>query len=633
MNIFDPHITGSLSVSASAEIQGDLTVQGTIYGTAQISGTVENSISTSHAASYLLTSSFNDYRGTAATTGSNVFIGDQTISGSLLPQGTLTHDLGSDTKRWNDIYLAGSTIDIGGTKISKNSDGNIQLHDSGNTLKKLIASEIELGHGSNKKVLKVDNGRLKLMATNDTDEELVQLTGSFSGDGSGLFGIQASGVTGLSLDRIASSTATASISSDSLITNVSIIPSITNTIDLGAPDKEWRDLYLSSGSLYINGQQVLSTTGTELRITTDGGESIKILETGSDTITLQSVDGDITLSSSGTGNIELDAPIQITAGNKIISSDGNSIVFGNGLIVTGSIELTGTVDGVDVGGLKSTVDDILDLADADKNSFSEIVELINSVDTTNDEAFAAHYTASNNRFTSLETTSGSHDGRLDSLETKSGSLTTDIKSKLNSENVVSGSEFVLNSTSPITQYVNITVTASGGFYSIDGVKQQIVSLAKGLVYRFDVSDSSNSGHPFRFSLTNNNQYTDGVTVNGTEGSSGSYVQIIVNQDTPQTLLYYCTNHNGMGNKVFVGGAGDTDSITEGTTNLYYTDDRVKTKLNTETVISGSVQVDITGTTNYNLVDGRLGSLESFYWNSVDKYSKNLACRGLLHHGL
>lgn len=138
MNIFDPHITGSLSVSASAEIQGDLTVQGTIYGTAQIDGSVDNAISASHAASYLLTSSFNDYKNTAATTGSNVFIGDQTISGSLLPQGTLTHDLGSDTKRWNDIYLAGSTIDLGGTKITKNSDGDVQLHDSGNTDRKSV---------------------------------------------------------------------------------------------------------------------------------------------------------------------------------------------------------------------------------------------------------------------------------------------------------------------------------------------------------------------------------------------------------------------------------------------------------------------------------------------------------------
>jgi len=626
MNIFDPHITGSLSVSASAEIQGDLTVQGTIYGTAQIDGSVDNAISASHAASYLLTSSFNDYKNTAATTGSNVFIGDQTISGSLLPQGTLTHDLGSDTKRWNDIYLAGSTIDLGGTKITKNSDGDVQLHDSDSTLKRLIASEIELGHGSNKKVLKVDNGRLKLMATNDSDEELAQLsgsfTGSFRGDGSGLINVPASGVTGLSLDRIASTSATASISSDSLITNVSIIPSITNTIDLGAPDKEWRDLYLSSGSLYINGQQVLSTTGTELRVTTDSGESIKILETGSDTITLQTVDGDITLSSSGTGNIELDAPIQITSGNKIISSDGNSIVFGNGMIVTGSIELTGTVDGVDVASLNSDVEAILSSSEADKNSFAEIVGLINSVDTENDESFAAHYTASNNRLSSLETTSGSHDGRLDSLETFSTNINTTIKSKLNTENVVSGSEFKLNESSPITQYVDVKITQISGVYYIDGIQRQTISLAKGLIYRFDVSDSSVSSHPFRFSTDSNNQtqYTNGVTTSGSQGSSGSYVQIVVNQDTPSTIYYYCTHHGGMGGKVFVGGAGDTDGIVEGSGNLYYTDARVKTKLNTETVISSSIQVDITGTTNYNLVDGRLDSVESFTASIDDTYA-------------
>ena len=460
MNIFDPHITGSLSVSASAEIQGDLTVQGTIYGTAQIEGSVDNAISASHAASYLLTSSFNDYKNTAATTGSNIFIGDQTISGSLLPQGTLTHDLGSDTKRWNDIYLAGSTIDLGGTKITKNSDGDVQLHDSGNTLKRLIASEIELGHGSNKKVLKINNGRLKLMATNDSDEELAQLsgsfTGSFRGDGSGLINVPASGVTGLSLDRIASTTATASISSDSLITNVSIIPSITNTIDLGAPDKEWRDLYLSSGSLYINGQQVLSTTGTELRVTTDSGESIKILETGSDTITLQTVDGDITLSSSGTGNIELDAPVQITAGNKVISSDGNSIDFGNGLIVTGSISISGTVDGVDISDLNVLFNDYTSSNDTINTNQSLRLDQIESFTSSIDSTYATDgdvttlrgdlntYTSSNNL------TNQTQNGRLNSIEIESGSIRgtfntftssigSTIKTKLNTEKVVSGS--------------------------------------------------------------------------------------------------------------------------------------------------------------------------------------------------
>ena len=61
MNIFDPHITGSLSVSSSAQISGDLTVLGTIYGAAEITGEVTNAISASYAPSYVLTSSFEIY--------------------------------------------------------------------------------------------------------------------------------------------------------------------------------------------------------------------------------------------------------------------------------------------------------------------------------------------------------------------------------------------------------------------------------------------------------------------------------------------------------------------------------------------------------------------------------------------
>ena len=71
---------------------------------------------------------------------------------------------------------------------------------------------------------------------------------------------------------------------------------------------------------------------------------------------------------------------------------------------------------------KGRIDAILTGSDADKDSFKEIVDLINSVDLENDESFASYYTSSNNRFNSLETTSGSHDGRISDLETFSSSL-------------------------------------------------------------------------------------------------------------------------------------------------------------------------------------------------------------------
>lgn len=131
----------------------------------------------------------------------------------------------------------------------------------------------------------------------------------------------------------------------------SLIPSVNGVYDLGDPTHEFRHLYLSSASLYIDGTKVLGSTTQELQITTDTGQSFKILEAGSDTITLQSNDGNITLATSGGGDVIMDptngvialkGTTTIYSGFKIVSSDGNNIQLGDGLTVTGSIVSTTT---------------------------------------------------------------------------------------------------------------------------------------------------------------------------------------------------------------------------------------------------------------------------------------------------
>ena len=42
------------------------------------------------------------------------------ITGNLLPSANITYNLGSPTQRWNEIFLAANTIDIGGATISAN---------------------------------------------------------------------------------------------------------------------------------------------------------------------------------------------------------------------------------------------------------------------------------------------------------------------------------------------------------------------------------------------------------------------------------------------------------------------------------------------------------------------------------
>ena len=105
--------------------------------------------------------------------------------------------------------------------------------------------------------------------------------------------------------------------------------------------------------------------------------------------------------------------------------------------------------------------------------------------------------------------------------------------------------------------VTVQSTANGNKYYIDGTQQASLSLHEEGVYTFDVSDSSLSGHPFKFSTTSDgthnsgSEYTTNVTTVGTAGNAGAYVQIEVTTSTPD-LYYYCSNHSGMGGSVAFG---------------------------------------------------------------------------------
>jgi hypothetical protein len=107
------------------------------------------------------------------------------------------------------------------------------------------------------------------------------------------------------------------------------------------------------------------------------------------------------------------------------------------------------------------------------------------------------------------------------------------------------------SATTITKTVTVQSVSSANKYFIDGVQQQTQELFERNTYKFDQSDSSNSGHPLRFSTTSNGThgggslYMTGVTVTGTPGQAGAYTEITVPEFAP-TLYYYCTNHSGMG---------------------------------------------------------------------------------------
>ena len=124
-------------------------------------------------------------------------------------------------------------------------------------------------------------------------------------------------------------------------------------------------------------------------------------------------------------------------------------------------------------------------------------------------------------------------------------------------------------------------SGSGSGYFIDGLQSPHIHLVPGNTYRFDQSDSSNSGHPLRFyyEADKTTNYTTGVTTNGTPGSSGAYTQIVPTESTPTVLFYQCSAHGYMGNRADFGTRNltgfDTDDLSEGSSNLYHTTARAR----------------------------------------------------------
>ena len=56
-----------------------------------------------------------------------------TVKGNILPIANVTYDLGSPTQRFNDLYLSGTTIDLGGATISANATALVITNPAGGT--------------------------------------------------------------------------------------------------------------------------------------------------------------------------------------------------------------------------------------------------------------------------------------------------------------------------------------------------------------------------------------------------------------------------------------------------------------------------------------------------------------------
>ena len=147
---------------------------------------------------------------------------------------------------------------------------------------------------------------------------------------------------------------------------------------------------------------------------------------------------------------------------------------------------------------------------------------------------------------------------------------------------------------------NYTVTASNGAFNINGKVRQLLYLNRGDTYVFSLSNASLATHPFKLSLTNNGshnsgvEYTEGVTVNGTQGQVGANLTYVVPVNAPSNLYYYCGAHSNMGSRIFISG-----SIVNNMPSIYNYD--VKNKVG-PAVFSGFTKLAANIGTNYGFTE-------------------------------
>ncbi len=163
------------------------------------------------------------------------FTGSIRVSGSidsdLIPETDSTYDLGSLTKKWKDLYLSGSTIFLGDTKITRNTSGDLEIRDrASSALRKIKADEIELGTTGQR--IRVIGNKIKLTNSGGSDRSLdlpsniVSASGQIASEISGSFTLASASLA----SRLASNNSTIGVNT----TEINVLSAATSSYALSS---------------------------------------------------------------------------------------------------------------------------------------------------------------------------------------------------------------------------------------------------------------------------------------------------------------------------------------------------------------------------------------------------------------
>ena len=369
-----------------------------------------------------------------------------------------------------------------------------------------------------------------------------------------------------------------------------IVPSANVTYDLGSTTSMWRDVYVGPGSLFINGQKILSSQTGQIDITTDAGENLNVQAGG--TITMLSSGQTTTIqdntvnlgpsTNNGTINVRgtLDVVSKIEMGDLDLtsgqihqdSSNGDLTLKTNGtgkVIANTSNLVVGTLDGNNqqitptgiTGTLTGTVSSI---ANHDTDSLSEGSSNLYYTDARADARAQLK----------VDALVDSAPGALDTLNELAAALGDDANFSTTVTNSIATKLATadFNSTFDTRLATKDTDNISEGSSNLYYTDARF-NTAFGNKSTSDLSEGTNLYYTdSRFDTRLGTKDTDNLS----EGSSNQYfttARARASISASGSLAY----NSSTGALTYT--QGNTDTVAEGSSNLYYTDARADARVN------------------------------------------------------
>ena len=380
-------------------------------------------------------------------------------------------------------------------------------------------------------------------------------------------------------------------------------PSANNTYSLGANDNVWKDVFIGPGSLYVNGQQVLSDNSGTIQISAETGQNISIVTTGAGSVEL----------TSGSGVIEMKSNVQMTAGRTISTAGGGATQqAGNLDMNSNQINNLGTPVASGDAASKSYVDSQVQTKDAlselsgDTDDVSEGSTNLyftdaraqtnantaignNTTDNLSEGSTNLYYTdARSNSAIDARVTGGTgvtvSSGEVSIGQAVATSSDVTFADVVVSGNLtVSGTQTIVN-TSSLSIADNLMILnsdASGSPTEDSGLQVNRGSSADVFLKFNETSDEwqfTNDGSTYYPIATSTTDVAEGNNLYYTNARVDAYINASVDTDDVSegsTNLYY-TNARV---DAYVNASMDTDDLSEGSTNLYYSNARVDAYVN------------------------------------------------------